>query len=207
MSEPTSAARSAHRVSAYSIAMCAMLTAVAYVLMILDFNVPLVPGFIKMDISELPGLLASFALGPVYGVVVCLVKNLLHLFVTSTAGAGELCNFLLGAFYVFPAGLIYQRLKSRKGAIIGALVGTVIMALASVPANYFISYPAYVVAYGLPLDSIIGMYQAIRPSVNGLLECLVIFNLPFNIVKGLLTAVICFLIYKPLSPFLHGRFR
>ena len=59
------------------------------------------------------------------------------------------------------------------------------------------------VAYGLPLDTIIGMYQAIRPSVNGLLECLVIFNLPFNLVKGVLTAIVCFLIYKPLSPLLH----
>lgn len=207
MSNSTSAAHPTRHFSAYSVAICAMLTAVAYVLMLLDFNVPLVPAFIKMDISELPGLLASFALGPVYGVAVCLVKNLLHLFVTSTAGAGELCNFLLGAFYVFPAGLIYRKLKSRKGAVIGALVGTVVMALVSIPANYFISYPAYVVAYGLPLEQIIGMYQAIRPSVNGLLECLLIFNTPFNLVKGLLTAVICFLIYKPLSPVLHGRKR
>lgn len=187
----------------HKIAVTAMLSAVAFVLMFLDFSVPLMPGFVKMDVSELPGLLAAFALGPVCGVVVCLVKNLLHLLITSTAGAGELCNFLLGAFFVFPAGLVYQKIKSRKGAVIGALAGTVIMALLSVPVNYFITYPAYVVAYGLPLDTIIGMYQAIRPSVNGLLECLVIFNLPFNLVKGVLTAIVCFLIYKPLSPLLH----
>lgn len=206
MSNPTSsAAHTTRRFSAYSTAMCAMLSAVAFVLMFLDFSVPLIPAFVKMDFSELPALLASFALGPVYGVVVCLVKNLIHLCITSTAGAGELCNFLLGACFVFPAGLAYQKLKSRKGAIIGALIGAVVMALVSIPINYFISYPAYVVAYGLPLDQIIGMYQAIRPSTNGLLECLVIFNLPFNFVKGLLTAIVCFLIYKPLSPILHGR--
>lgn len=202
---PASAVRMNQRVSAYSTAMCAMLSAVAFVLMFLDFSVPLIPAFVKMDISELPALLASFALGPVYGVVVCLVKNLIHLFITSTAGAGELCNFLLGASFVLPAGLLYKKIKSRKGAVIGSVAGAVIMALVSIPVNYFISYPAYVVAYGLPLDQIIGMYQAIRPSVNGLLECLVIFNLPFTAVKGLLTALVCFLIYKPLSPILHGR--
>ena len=187
----------------HKLTVVAMLSAVAFVLMFLDFSVPLMPGFIKMDISELPGLLASFAMGPVCGAQVCLIKNLIHLLITSTNGAGELCNFLLGAFYVVPAGLIYQRLKTRKGAIIGALVGTVIMALVSIPVNYFITYPVYVVVYGLPLEAIIGMYQAIRPSVNGLLECLIIFNTPFNLAKGLLTAIVCFLIYKPLSPLLH----
>ena len=188
---------------AHRITVTAMLSAVAFVLMFLEFSVPLVPGFIRMDLSELPGLLASFALGPVSGMAVCLVKNLLHLLITSTNGAGELCNFLLGAVYVIPAGLIYQKRKTRKGAVIGALAGTAVMALLSIPINYFISSPAYVAFYGLPLDTIIGMYQAIRPSVNGLLECLVVFNLPFTLVKGLLTAMICFLVYKPLSPLLH----
>ncbi len=205
MSQPVSVTRPRRRFNARAIAMCAMLSAVAFVLMFLDFSVPLIPSFVKMDFSELPALLASFALGPMYGVVVCLVKNLLHLFITSTNGAGELCNFLLGACFTLPAGLIYQKLKSRKGAVIGSLVGAVVMAAASIPINYFISYPAYVVFYGLPLDAIIGMYQAIRPSANGLLDCLVTFNAPFTLIKGLLTAVICFLIYKPLSPILHGR--
>ena len=89
--------------------------------------------------------------------------------------------------------------------MLGSLAGAVIMAVVSVPINYFISYPAYVVFYGLPLDQIIALYQKIRPSVNGLLECLTVFNLPFNLVKGLLTAAVCFVIYKPLSPILHGR--
>ncbi len=191
--------------NAYSIAMCAMLSAIAFILMFLEFSIPLVPSFIKLDISELPALLASFALGPVYGMVVCLVKNLLHLFITSTAGAGELANFILGAFFVLPAGLIYRKLKSRKGAILGCVAGSVVMALVSIPVNYYITYPAYSVVYGLPLEAIIEMYQLIRPSVDGLLECLLIFNLPFNIFKGALNSVICCLIYKPLSPLLHPR--
>ena len=84
-------------------------------------------------------------------------------------------------------------------------MGALVMAVVSVPYNYFIVYPAYVVMYHLPLEAIIGMYQAINPSVDGLLACLLTFNLPFTLFKGLLDAVLCFLIYKPLSPILHGR--
>lgn len=184
----------------------AMLSAVATVLMFLDFSIPiLIPSFVKMDVSELPALLASFSLGPVYGIVVCLIKNLLNLvFHGSTNGIGELCNFLLGAAFAGCAGLIYQRNKSRKGAILASVVGAVAMAVVSVPVNYFISYPVYAEMFG-GLDKIIAAYQVLRPNVNGLLECLVVFNLPFTLLKGIVDAVLCFLIYKPLSPILHGR--
>ena len=86
---------------------------------------------------------------------------------------------------------------------LSAFVGTLLMAVLSVPLNYFVVYPAYVVCYHLPLETIIGMYQAIRPSVDGLLECLLVFNMPFTFFKGLLDVALCFLIYKPLSPLLH----
>lgn len=192
------------KVGARELAVTAMLSAVAFVLMFLDFPIPfLIPNFVKMDFSELPALLAAFSLGPVYGVMVCLVKNIIHLAITTTAGAGELCNFMLGACFVFPAGLLYHKFKSRKGALVGTLVGAVIMGLLSIPLNYYITYPIY--ANFMPIEAIMGLYQQIRPSVNGLLECLIVFNAPFTLAKGLLTAVLCFLIYKPLSPLLHGR--
>ena len=103
------------------------------------------------------------------------------------------------------AGFVYQRNKSRRTAVLGAVLGAVAMAVISVPLNYFLTYPAYVVIYGMPLETIIGMYQAILPSAGGLLECLVIFNMPWTLAKGLLDAALCMLIYKPLSPILHGR--
>lgn len=181
----------------------AMLGAVATVLMFIDFSVPIMPSFIKMDVSELPALIASFAYGPLSGVAVCLIKNLINLTRTSTAGVGELCNFMLGVCFVLPAGLIYLRRKSRSTAAIGALVGATCMAVLSVPVNYFITYPVY--TNFMPLDTIIGMYQAIFPGVDGLLQCLVVFNLPFTFVKGLIDAGLTFLVYKPLSPILHGR--
>ncbi len=184
----------------------AMLSAVGFVLMMIDFSLPMfIPFFVKMDISELPALLASFSLGPVYGVAVCLVKNILAaIFHGSTGGIGEVCNFLLGAAFTASAGLIYKYRKSRKTAALGALVGAVIMALVSVPVNYFITYPVYAQMFG-GMDLILGAYQELNPNADSLLFCLVMFNMPFTFVKGVLDAVLCFLIYKPLSPILHGH--
>ena len=186
----------------HKLIVAAMLSAVATVLMFLDFSIPmLVPSFIKLDISELPALLASFSLGPGYGIAVCLVKNLINLSRTSTAGIGELCNFMMGAVFVLVAGLVYKKKKSRKSAFLGSFIGAVAMAVMSVPINYFITYPIY--ANFIPLEGIVAMYKAIIPSVDSLLECLLIFNLPFTFVKGMIDVALCFLIYKPLSPILH----
>ena len=203
----TNTLRAADRGRVRKLTVTAMLSAVAFVLMFLDFPIPMImPSFVKMDFSDLPELLGAFALGPTYGVLVCLLKNLIHLLVdSSTNGVGELCNFLFGAVFAWVAGFVYQRNKSRRTAVLGAVLGSVAMAIVSVPLNYYLTYPAYVVIYGMPLDVIIGMYQAILPSADGLLECLVIFNMPWTLAKGLLDAVLCLLIYKPLSPILHGR--
>ena len=191
-----------------NLTVAAMLSAVAFILMFIEFPLPmLIPSFVKMDFSDLPALLGAFALGPVYGVVISFMKNLLHIVIkgTSTACVGELCNFMLGAVFSAVAGFIYKRHKSRKTAILGALAGAAAMAVFSVPSNYFIPSPAYVEFYHMPLEAILGMYQAILSSADSLIKCLVIFNMPFTLVKGLLDAVLCMVIYKPLSPILHGR--
>ncbi|WP_300249851.1 ECF transporter S component [uncultured Subdoligranulum sp.] len=188
------------------LAVTAMLSAVGCVLMMLDFPLPmLIPSFVKMDVSELPALLASFSLGPVYGVTVCLVKNILAaLFHGSTGGIGEVCNFLIGAVFTGVAGALYKHRKNRRNAVAASLVGAAAMALVSVPVNYFISYPVYAAMFG-GIDAILAAYQELRPGTDGLLECLLVFNMPFTFVKGLIDAALCFLIYKPLSPILHGR--
>lgn len=185
------------------LAMTAILAAVSSVLMMLSFSVPLVPSFLKMDLSEMPALIASFSMGPVSGVLVCLIKNLINLPMTTTGGVGELANFLLGACFVVPAGLIYRFTKNRKGALLASLAGCVAMALISVPINYYLTYPVY--AKFMPLEAIVGMYQAIVPGVNGLLECLLLFNVPFTLVRGILDSAVTFLIYKRISPLIKGR--
>ena len=183
----------------------AMLSAVAFLLMFLEFSLPmLIPSFVKLDVSDLPALLGSFALGPVYGVVIEVLKNLLHILLkgTTSAGIGELFNASMGAVFVLVAGLVYWKDHTRRGALIGSIGGAVAMALASLPMNYFLVYTFYATLFG-GMENIIGAYQAILPNVDGLFQCLLIFNVPFTLVKGLLDVFLCFLIYKPLSGLMH----
>ena len=182
-----------------------MLAAVAVVLQtFLEFPIPaLIPGFIKFDLSDLPALVGSFAYGPVAGVAIELVKNLIHCLQTKSATVGELSNFILGAVFVAVAGLIYMKNKTKKNALIGGILGAIVMGIMSVPSNYFVVYPFY---YNfMPKESVLGAYQAIMPSVDSIMSCLLIFNLPFTIVKGLVCVAVTMLIYKPLSRFLKGN--
>lgn len=182
----------------------AIMGAIGFILMMLEFPLSfIIPSFIKFDFSELPALITAFAIGPWWGVIVCLIKNVLHLFVGNTAGVGELSNFILGAIFVFGAGAIYQKKKTRAGALIGSLVGAVLMAVISVASNYFFVYPIYAKML-IPMDAIVGMYSAILPKADTLIEALLIFNLPFNLAKGLIDAAVCFMVYKKLSPILKN---
>lgn len=192
------------KVNTRSVVMTALLGAVASVLMFFSFSVPFMPSFIKMDLSEMPALVAAFSMGPLSGAAVCLIKNVVNVFSTTTAGVGELCNFLLGVAFVVPAGYIYKFKKNRLGALIGSLTGSAAMAIIGLPLNYFVTYPLYI-KMGFPLDIIIGMYQDILPSVDGLLMCLIVFNLPFTLMRGIIDSALTFLIYKRISPLIKGK--
>lgn len=189
------------KINLRALVVSALMGTVGFVLMVLEFGIPLVPNFIKFDVSELPALIASFAFGPLYGVMVCFIKNVLHLFITNTAGVGELANFLMGCFLVVPAGLIYRRKKGRGSALVGALIGSVAMGFACVLINYFITYPIYYKIM-IPEEVILNAYRAILPAVNSIFESLLIFNLPFTTAKGIIVSLFCFLIYKKLSSIL-----
>lgn len=185
------------------VAVTGVLAAAAFVLQYLEIVIPFMPSFIKFDFSDLPALLGSFALGPVSGVLIELIKNLLHSAVSRSFGIGEISNFILGAVFVAVAGAIYRKHKTKKAAIIGSVAGAAVMALVSFPSNLFIVYPVYYKFW--PEEVVLGLYQAIFPAVKSVPEALLIFNMPFTFVKGMISVLITFLIYKPLSPLLHGR--
>ena len=185
------------------LAVTGILSAASAILMMLSFSVPFMPSFIKMDFSELPALIAAYSMGPLSGVLVCLIKNLINLPMTTTGCVGELSNFLLGVCLVLPAGLLYRYRKNRKFALLGALVGSLTMALVSLPINYFVTYPIY--TKFLPLDKIIAMYQAIFSGVDGLFSCLLVFNVPYTFFKGVIDTLLTFLLYKRISPLLKGK--
>ena len=195
-------AQTKNTVNVRALVMTAMLSAISFILTFVSFSVPFMPSFIKLDVSDLPALIGSFSLGPVYGVVICLVKNLLGLMRTYTAGVGELSNFLLSAMFVFPAGLIYKKNKSRKGAIIGSLVGAVCMAVGSAFTNIFVVYPVYYKI--MPKEVIIQAYQAIIPAMKSVEQSIICFNVPFTFLKAMLSVIISLLTYKRLSPIIKG---
>lgn len=188
-----------------AIALTAVMGALGAILMFVEVSLPIIPSFIKLDFSELPALIAAFAYGPAYGILVCLIKNVLHLFAGSTMGIGEVSNFILGAVFVGTAGFIYRKNKTKQGALISCVIGSVVMAVISIFTNYFVVYPLYVTVLGMPMDVIISMYSAILPAADNLWKALIIFNLPFNICKGLIDAIFCFFIYKRISPILKKR--
>ncbi len=192
------------KITVRNLTVTAMLSAVAAVIMLLQIKLPFMPSFISFDVSDLPPLLASFALGPVYGVAVCLLKNVLHAFSSSTGGVGELSNFIISSAFVFTAGMIYKHKKTRGGAMLSALLGSAVSAVVCVFSNYYLIYPLFGLI-GFGADKILGMYQLILPQVSSMWQALLIFNLPFTFVKGLCCALIAFAIYKPLSPVLKGR--
>ncbi len=182
----------------------AMLSAVSVVLQYIEFPIPIMPAFIKLDLSDLPSLIGAFAMGPVWGVAIAGIKNLIHLLVSQSGGVGELANFLLNAAFVATAGLIYKFNRTKKGALIGSLTGAVVMAVASVPINFFIVYPFYTAF--MPMEAIIKAYQVIYPGIQdgNLLQCLLIFNMPFTFVKAMISVVIVMLVYKRISPLIRG---
>lgn len=183
--------------------MMGMLSAISYILMFLQFSVPLMPEFVKMDLSEIPVLIGAFSMGPVAGVVICLIKNILHLMNSSSGGIGELSNFLLGASFAITAGFIYKKFNTRKGAVAGAAIGALVMAGFSVVSNYYLVYPVYTAF--MPMETIIAAYQVINPRIENLIQALLIFNLPFTFIKATLSALITFLVYKRISPVIKGN--
>ena len=187
----------------------AMLGAVAGVLMNFEFPIPfLAPSFYQLDFSEIPVLIGSFAMGPLAGVVIELVKILVHLVTkgTMTAGVGDVANFILGCAFVIPAGLIYRfhHIKSRKHAVEGMAAGTVLTTAAACLMNAFVLLPAYGKAFGMPVEPFIEMGTAVNPSVNSLLGFVAMIIVPFNLFKYTLTSVIVFFIYKRIRVILKG---
>lgn len=185
------------------LAMTAVMAAVSSVLMFISFKLPFMPSFISFDFSDLPALIASFTLGPWSGVAVCFVKNLVNLTASMTGGIGELSNFLISSAFVLPAGLLYRKHRNFRGAMLGALLGSVFMAVLSLFTNYFIVYPIYTNI--MSMEAIMGMYKAINPSIENLWQALLCFNVPFTFCKGLVSTGIALLVYRKLEPLINGR--
>lgn len=183
--------------------MTAVLSAIAFVLAFFEFPVPLSPAFARMDLSDLPALIGAFAYGPVSGVLIELVKNALQLLTSSTGGIGELANFIMGSSFVVAAGLIYKHHKTKKTAILGCLIASVIMGVVATVVNYFTLLPVFEAF--MPLDQLIASFGEFMPFIKTKLDVVLFNAFPFNLLKGIGISIVTMLLYKRLTPILKGR--
>lgn len=183
----------------------AVLSTLAYIVMLIDFPIFFFPPFLKLDFSDMPALVASFAINPIAGVFVELVKNLFHFITkTQTGGVGELGNFLVGSVFVFTAGKIYHLKKEKSFAIIGCLLGTLAMSICAGFFNIYILIPFY--ANIMPIDAIISMGSAITPKIKDVTTLVLYSILPFNLLKGVIISLLTVAIYDRIYPVIkHNR--
>ena len=186
----------------FNLTRCGLLSAMAVILFYIE--IPVV-AFYKLDLSTLPAILAGFAMGPIQGIAVIIVKNLVHMLGTSTACVGELADILMSCAFVVPASLYYRRHKNRRSALVAMLIGSVTMVVVSVLVNYFILIPAYQVLMNLPLEVIIGMGQKVFGFIDTTVELVLAITAPFNVLKAAVLSIVTYLLYKRVSPLLHQK--
>lgn len=193
--------------STRKITMIGLFSALAVILHIFDFPILfLAPGFYKLDFSEIPALVGTFAFGPVAGVMIEFCKILLKLVIkgTSTAFVGDLANFVIGCSLILPASIIYMFKKTRKRAILACIVGSVIMTVFGTAFNGVYLLPAFSTLFGMPMDAIIGAGAAINGNINSVMTFVCFAVAPINIIKSVAASGVTLLIYKPLSPILKN---
>lgn len=190
--------------STRKIAVTGMFSAIAAILMVLEFPLPFAPEFYKLDFSEIPVLIGTFAFGPVAGVMTEFCKILLKILFkgTTTAFVGDLANFVIGCSFVLPASIIYMNKKTKKTAIAGAAIGTMCMTVFGTAFNAIYLLPKFSQLFGLPLDTIVGMGTALNPAINSVTTLVIFAVAPLNIIKGGSVSVVTMLVYKKLSPIL-----
>lgn len=194
------------RNSTRRLVLTAILGAISTLLMILEFPMPLIPPFVKMDFSELPVILGGFIMGPVDGTLIAVIKVVLNLLIngTTTAGIGELANLIYSLGYMLPAVLIYHKIKTKKGAVISLVTGTIITSIIAVIMNIVVIFPVYAKLMGLGLAEIVSMCASVNPYVKDMVSLMIFSMLPFNLFKYGVTSVITFILYKKLSHFVRN---
>lgn len=165
-----------------------LLSTLAYLLMLLNFPIPPFPSFLMIDFSDIPALIAAIIFGPLAGIMVELVKNVLDFFMTGSptgVPVGHLANFVAGITFILPVYYVYKKFESKKGLTVALAAGAVFMAVMMSVLNYYVILPAYTLFLNAPAMS--------APETK---EMVVSAILPFNMIKGMVMAVVFLLIYS-----------
>lgn len=204
--EIQAAGRAEDILSIRKVTIIGVFSAIAFVLMFLEFPLPFAPSFYKFDFSDIPALIGGFAAGPLVGVMIEFIKVALNILIQGTTSGfvGEIANFVVGAAFILPATMIYRFKKTRSVALISCLVGTLCIAIVGSLLNAFFLLPAYAIMFGSGVDAFIGMGSAINPAITNLTTFCLFAVAPFNLLKGVVDSVVTFLVYKQLSPILKA---
>ncbi|MEF9933837.1 ECF transporter S component [Clostridium sp.] len=198
---------SSSKMKADTLIKISILSAIAFIIMMLDFPLPIFPAFLQIDLSDIPAIIGGFAIGPLAGVAIELIKNLIHLLTSSTAGIGEMANFIVGAVFVYVASVIYRKSKSIKSATIGVAAGTIVMSLVACIFNYYVLIPLYESALGIPISGVIEMASQVTSLITNLETVILYSILPFNLLKGVVVSAVVLLIYKKVEPIVAPKCR
>ncbi|KKB35616.1 ECF transporter S component [Bacillus thermotolerans] len=174
-----------------------LLSALAYLLMLLNFPVPPFPSFLMIDFSDIPALIAAIVFGPLAGVTVEFFKVGLDFLITgSDTGIpiGHIANFAAGVTFILPVYYIYKKFESKKGLTAGLVTGTVLMAVLMSVLNYYVILPAYTLFLNMPAMS--------APETR---QMVVLSILPFNLLKGILMAAVFLFIYSRMHVWLRRQ--
>lgn len=195
----------------------AMLSGIAVVLMLFEFPLGFIPGFYKLDFSEIPVIIGAFTLGPVAGLTIELTKIMLNLMIDGTTSAfvGEFANFLIGSAFLIPAAFVYFLRKSRRNAIAGLGIGTISATVAGGILNAFVLLPKYAqlmgpgmgMNFGQSMDFLIGEGTKANSAIHGLSTFVLLGVTPFNLIKYGIVSIVTILIYKKISHILKGDCR
>lgn len=181
-----------------------ILGTMAFLIMFLEFPLPIFPSFLKIDISDLPALIGAFAFGPREGVLIELVKNILHLIIkNNTGGIGELANFLIGSLFVYISAYIYKSKKTKIRAGFSLIIGVVVMSLAAGILNYSIFLPLFEKVVGFPIKGMIAIASKINPQIKDLNTYIMWIIIPFNLLKGTIVSFTTLLVYNSISKLLY----
>ena len=184
-----------------------MLGAIATVLMLFEIPLPFAPSFYEIDFSEVPVLIGCFSMGPMAGALIELVKIILNFVIngTTTAGVGEVANYVIGISFCLPAAILYKKMKTKRGAVVGLAIGTIFMTVLGCFVNAYILLPTYAAAFKMPIDALVGMGTAVNANITSLFTFVMFAVAPFNLLKGVMDSIIVLAIYKKISPILKSH--
>ncbi|EST55008.1 riboflavin transporter [Brevibacillus panacihumi W25] len=179
-----------------------MLAAVAFILQYLEFPIPFTPSFLKLDFSTLPALIGGLMYGPVAGVVIEVMKNVLHMLFKNTDGLiiGEVANILAGSIFVVSAVLMQRLAKGKQGFLTGLAIGALLMTVVMAFMNAWFLLPAYAALYQMPMEQLLSSFGA-----DSVWSLILYGIVPFNIFKGVVLALVAYPVYVKLAPRLQVR--